>query len=61
MLYSWVSNDGSTVETLTTFPPYKGLVLGENTNAAKAIPLVLKDDSTLRIAERIQKTSEQIN
>lgn len=38
--HAWTALDGSKVETPTTFPPYRGIVIGENQNAAKAIPLV---------------------
>jgi len=60
-LHSWSTLDGSKVETVTTFPPYKGIVLGEGQNSAKAIPMVLKDDNALGIDGRIQKASEQLN
>jgi len=42
--HAWTALDGSKVETPTTFPPYKRIVIGENQNAAKAIPLVQKDE-----------------
>ena len=61
LLHSWSALDGSKVETITTFPPYKGIVLGEGQNSAKAIPIVLKDDNALGIDHKIQKTSEQLN
>lgn len=53
--------DRSKVETPTTFPPYKGIVIGENKNAAKAIPLMQKEDNALGIDGCIQKANEQIN
>ena len=56
--HSWTTTDGSKIETSTTFPPYKGIVLGEAQNSAKAIPLVIKDDNALGIDRRIQKSSE---
>lgn len=59
--YVWTSCDGSKLETNTTFPPYKGIMLGEASNSSKAIPLVLKDDLALGIDGRIHKASEQIN
>ena len=59
--HSWTTIDGSKIETPTTFPPYKGIVLGEAQNSAKAIPLAIKDGSALGIDCRIQKASEQIN
>ena len=59
--HGWTAIDGSTVETPTTFPPYKGIILGEKTNAAKAIPLIQKDDNASGIDGRIQKASEQLN
>lgn len=59
--HGWIALDGSKVETPTTFPPYEGIILGENANAAKAIPLVQKDDNALGIDGRIQKASEQLN
>lgn len=59
--HGWTALDGSKLETPTTFPPYKGIISGENLNAAKAIPLVQKDDNALGIDGRIQKASEQIN
>lgn len=42
---SWTTLDGSKVETNTTFPPYKSIILGEAQSFAKTIPLVLKDDN----------------
>ena len=56
--HSWTAIDGSKVETTTTFPPYKGIILGEAQNSIKSIALVLKDDNALRIDGRIQKASE---
>lgn len=51
--HAWTALDGSKVETPTTFPPYKGIVIEENQNVAKAIPLVQKDDNALGIDVRI--------
>lgn len=59
--HAWTALDGSQVETPSTFPPFKGIVIGENHNAAKGIPLVQKDDNALGIDRRIQKASEQLN
>ena len=39
--HSWNTLDRSKVETNTTFPPYKGIILGEAQSSTKAIPLVL--------------------
>ena len=50
----WTTCDGSKIETTSTFPPYKGILLGEVGSSTKAIPLVLKDDSSLGIDGRIQ-------
>jgi len=55
---AWTTLDGSRIETPSTFPPYKGIIIQENQNAAKAIPLVQKDDNALGIDGRIQKSSE---
>ena len=59
--HSWSALDGSKIETSSTFPPYKGIILGEAQNSAKAIPLVLMDDNALGSDGRIQKASEQLN
>ena len=57
--HSWIAIDGSRIETTTTFPNFKGIVLGGAQHSAKAFPLVQKDDSALGVEGRIQKTSEQ--
>ena len=59
--HAWTALDGSKVGTAMTFPPYKGIVIGENQNATKAIPLIQKDDNALGIDGRIQKASEKLN
>ena len=59
--HSSTTIDGSKVETTTTFPRYKGIILGDAHSSAKAIPLVLKDDNSLGIDGKIQKASEKIN
>ena len=51
--HSWSSIDGSSIETTTTFPPFKGIVIGEAPNSAKAIPLVQKDDNAHGIDNKI--------
>ena len=53
--HAWTALDRSRVETPSTFPPYRGIIIVENHNAAKAIPLVQKDDNALGIDGRIQK------
>lgn len=58
--HSWSALDGSKIETSSTFPPYKGIILGEAQNSAKAITLILKDDNALGIDGRIQKASKQL-
>ena len=58
--HSWIAMDGSKVETSTTFPPFKGIMLGEAQSFAKAIPLVIKYDNALGIDGRIKKASEQL-
>lgn len=40
--HAWIALDGAKVETPSTFPLFKGIVIRENQNAAKAIPLVQK-------------------
>lgn len=59
--HAWTTLDGSRIETPSTFPPYRGIIIGENKNATKEIPLIRKDESALGIDGRIQKSSEQIN
>lgn len=56
---AWTAIDGSKVENPTTFPPYKGIMLREAQNSAKAIPLVLKNDNSLNIDGRIQKANDR--
>ena len=50
---SWTTGDGTKIETTSTFPPYKGILLGEAGSSTKFIPLVLKDDFSLGIDGRI--------
>lgn len=59
--HAWTALDGTRIETPSTFPPYIGIIIGENQNVAKVIPFVQKDDNALGIDGRIQKASEQIN
>lgn len=59
--HAWTALDGSKVETPSTFPPYKGIIIRESQNTGKTIPLVQKDDNALGIDGRVQKASEQIN
>lgn len=59
--HSWIALYGLNIETPTTFPPYKGIMLGERQNSSKAILLVLKDDSASGIDGRIHKNFEQLN
>lgn len=59
--HSCTATDGSKIETSTTFPPYKDIVLGEAQKNSKAIPLVLKDDGAFGIDGRIEKYNEQVN
>ena len=40
--HSWTTIDGNKDETSTSFPPFKGIVLGEGQNSANAYPLVQK-------------------
>lgn len=56
--HTWTIIDGRKIETPTTLPPYKGILIGESQNSVKAIRLVLKDDNHLGIDDRIQKASE---
>ena len=59
--HSWSAIDGRKIETTTTFPPFKGIVLGEGQHSTKAYPLIQKDESAIGVEGRIQKNSEQIN
>lgn len=52
--HSWSAIDGSKIETSTTFPPFKGIVLGEGQHSAKAYPLIQKDDTAAMI-EKMEK------
>lgn len=55
--HAWTALDGNKVETPSTFPPFKGIVIGGNKNVAKSTPMVQKDDNALGIDGRIEKAS----
>ena len=59
--HSWTATDGSKIETSTSYPPFKSIVLGEGHNSANAYPLVQKDTAAVGAEGRIQKVSEQVN
>ena len=58
---SWTAPDGSRIETSTTYPPFKSIVLGEGQSSAHAYPLVQRDNAAMGTEGRIQKVSEQVN
>jgi hypothetical protein len=61
--HKWKSIDGSIVESNSTFPPFKGIVLEDNAKQVRAIPLLLSEEAIQLsgIDKRVQSVSEQIN
>jgi hypothetical protein len=61
--HKWKSIDGNTVESNSTFPPFKGIVLEDNSKQVKAIPLLLSEEAIQLsgIDKRVHSISEQIN
>jgi hypothetical protein len=61
--HKWKTIYGQQIESASTFPPFKIIMLEEEEKQSKAIPLVLaREDSQMSsIDKRIQIVSEQIN
>jgi predicted nucleic acid-binding Zn-ribbon protein len=61
--HKWKSIEGQTVESNSTFPPFKGIVLEDNNRQVKAVPLLLSEEAIQLsgIDKRVQSVSEQIN
>jgi hypothetical protein len=61
--HKWKSIEGHTVESNSTFPPFKGIVLEDNNKQVKAVPLLLSEEAIQLsgIDKRVQSVSEQIN
>ena len=43
--HKWKSIEGQTVESNSTFPPFKGIVLEDNNRQVKAVPLLLSEEA----------------
>jgi len=61
--HEWKSLEGKTVESTSTFPPFKGIVLEDNNRQVKAVPLTLAEEATQLsgVEKRVQSLSEQVN
>ena len=61
--HKWKSVDGQQLESSSTFPAFKSLLLEEEEKHSKAIPLVLaKEEPQMSyVDKRIQYVLEQIN
>jgi hypothetical protein len=60
--HKWKTVEGTEVESKTTFPPFKSLVLENESSHAKAVPLLIDTGNQLSgIEKRVQNVSEQIN
>jgi hypothetical protein len=61
--HEWKSLEGKTVESTSTFPPFKGIILEDNNRQVKAIPLMLAEEATQLsgIEKRVQSITEQVN
>lgn len=60
--HKWKTVDGTEIESKTTFPPFKSLVLESDSATAKAIPLLIDTGNQLSgIEKRVQNVSEQVN
>jgi len=43
--HKWKSKEGQTVESNSTFPPFKGIILEDNNRQVKAVPLLLSEEA----------------
>jgi hypothetical protein len=60
--HKWKTIEGNTVESKTTFPPFQGIVLENDSQHAKATPLLIDTGNQLSgIDKRVQNVSEQLN
>ncbi len=59
--HQWAPSDDTNIESSSTFPPYKGIILEDTGKVGRAVPLALINDFALGIDGRVQKVSEQIN
>ena len=61
--HKWKSIDGQQLESTSTFPLFKSILLEEEEKQSKAVPLVLaKEESQMSNTDRrIQVVSEQTN
>jgi len=61
--HKWKSIEGQTVESNSTFPPFKGIVLEDNNRQVKVVPLLLSEEAIQLsgIDKKVQSVSEQIN
>jgi hypothetical protein len=44
--HEWKNLEGKTVESTSTFPPFKGIILEDSNRQVKAIPIMLVDEAT---------------
>ena len=60
--HKWKSIECQTVESNSTFPPFKGIVLEDNNRQVKAVPLLLSEEAIhlSSIDKRVQSVAEQI-
>jgi hypothetical protein len=61
--HKWKSLEGQTVESSSTFPPFKGIVLEDNNRQVRAVPLLLSDEATqlTGVDRKVQSLAEQLN
>jgi hypothetical protein len=60
--HKWKSTDGNTLESKTPFPPFQGILLENDSQQARATPLLIDTGNQLSgIDKRVQNVSEKIN
>jgi hypothetical protein len=61
--HKWKIIEGQTVESNSTFPPFKGIVLEDNNRQVKTVPLLLSEEAIQLsgIDKRVYSIAEQIN
>jgi len=61
--HKWKGIDGSIIQSNSVFPPFKGIVLEDNSKQVRAIPLLLSEEATQLsgIDKRVQSVAEQVN
>ena len=61
--HKWKILEGQTIESNSTFPPFKCIVLEDNNRQVREVPLLLADEATqlTGVDKKVQSLLEQLN